>query len=410
MRALVLAAALTAAGCAPRPVVSAAVAAGELCDGPDAWPLVVEGGRLFVDVVADGPRGPAPLRLMIDTGGNAHGVALYGRAAARLGARDVAELPRALRVGGRIVSMPEGASWVLVDDASPTSLVARARPGECDGQIGAGWLSRRRVCVDAVARRMGLGDPRASTIAADEAAAPLLLAEEAPLGARYAFVRADIAGEPRTLLVDTGASAGMLHERAFAPLTARGPWAEVAAGDWDMIAGAHATERVSSGALSIAGRSLGAAVFVSRADGTFPALFTALPGGGPDGVLGADVWSRHRVLVDWSSGRLFSWPTAAPTPPAARVPISISFDLTGCPTVARAAADAQAEGLAPGDRLLRIEGREACGVSHAELSRWLAAPEGKRLSVGRARAGRVEELAVTSRGALPRAPITGLDR
>lgn len=399
---LVVALALVAVGCAPVRVVDAETAARELCDGADAWPLVLDGGRLFVDATVELPSGPAPLRLMIDTGGNAMGVALHGRAAARLGVRDAGALPRELVVGGRRAALPDGASWVLVDDASPGSLLARARPGESDGQIGAGWLSRRRLCLDPAARRLGLGAPSDARVSAG-GGHPLVLAEEAPWGARYGFLRADVGRSSVTLLVDTGAPAGMLHERAHSSLIATSPWAEVASGDWDMIAGAYAAERVVAAPLSLGGARLGPAVFVSRPDGTFPTMFTALPGGGPDGALGADVWLRHRVLVDWDTERLFAWPVARQGALPARVPISIAFDARGCPTVARAASEAAREGLAPGDRLVRIEGRDPCGVGHAELSRWLGRPEGAQISIERGRGARVEPLVVTSRPALPRA-------
>ncbi len=404
MKAAAVALVVAIAGCAPaRPVVTADEAARTLCDGPDAWPVVVEGGRVFVDAVVEAPRGPSRVRLMVDTGGNAIGVALFARSASRLGVRDPATLPRVLRVGDRTSAMPDGAAWVLVDD-SPSSIVGRARPGESDGQIGAGWLSRRRLCLDPTARRLGLGEPGAFDVADDPAAIPLELAEEAPYGARYGFVLADVGGERLKLLVDTGATAGMLHDRALAPLTERLPWAEVAAGDWDMIAGAHAAERVVRAPLRLAGAPLGDAVFVSRDDGTFAAMYTPLPGGGPDGAVGNDVWLRHRVLLDSSSARLFAWPILPNSEPEARVPVSVSFDARGCPVVARASAEARSDGLAVGDRITRIDGRPACGVGHSTLSRWLARPAGAQVSITRARGGEQAVVAVASRPALPRRP------
>lgn len=363
-------------------MVSADEAFALACDGPAALPLVVSGSRIFVDATFPGLRGS--VRLAVDTAGNADGLVLFRSAATRLGARDTGDVPRAIDVGGARLALPDGARVIFLDDVSAEAqrhpLAPRhLRKDESEGQIGAGVLSRFLLCIDPRAGRLALVDPAIVRVRDEPSSVPL--AVHAWEGALYPIVELTVGGQAAPLVVDTGASTGMLETRSIAPLLAASPSlprALAAAGDADMVAGRFLETWVRVPSVAAGNVALGDASFVERPDGTFRALF-----GAPiRGALANDVLFRHRVLLDYQGARLFLRPSGRPADASAssqRVGLAVGYGPDGCPLVRQVTdtnAPATRAAVSPGDVLLAVDALDACASSHAALSSALAGRPG----------------------------------
>lgn len=342
---------------------------------------------------------------------------VFRSAAERAGFRDAASLPRAIRLGEREVPLPEGASWIVIDDADRAALVDRAtRKTFADGQIGAGFLSRFLVCVDPGARRLALAPPEKEDADFDAPWVPLLLMPEGANRALYPFVHLLLRDRDGTfaggygVLLDTGATTSMLDRGKIEWQHGAHPgWplARGAFGDADMLGGRWAEEilGVPDVALSTAGPlaryglterkviGLGPARFVDRPTGTWDQMFGSVEVTmGSHGALANDVLLRWRLVLDYRRARVYATPaTPAPAPASAssaRVGVAVSFGPDGCPEI-RQVTDtndpATRSELRAGDVLVAVDGANACRMWHHELQAALAGPPGttKRLTLRR---------------------------
>lgn len=386
----------------PSRVISALEAINLLCDGADAFPLEVAGSRHFVKATIEGPNGKEDVRLHVDTGGNTPGVVLDKDIAERLGFKDAVSIPRSLQIGRRAHALPEGASWSIFSDDFGKS----TRKTFSGGQIGAGFLSRYIVCIDPASGRLGLGDPRKISIS--DAGSPqvgtigLSLLKGGVNQALYPFVHGVLTSKGEIvggygLLLDTGAPASMAESNVIAYQHGKQPawpYFEGASGDADMIGSAFPevllrAESVSLDTpVSLASTlgirqpdpvGIGSALFVSRPTGTWQRMFgSPKPFAGSHGAIGNDVLNRFKILVDYSSSRLFLMPSARTQDPSAsmvRLGVSLRFNEKGCPEV-RAVASTNREptksGLKKGDIITKIGGADTCSMMHHEIMAMLA--------------------------------------
>lgn len=408
---------LSACGPAPtplreRPNPAPGVSFDAVCDPAHAVPMEVAGSRHFVEIELPSPRGgPARLRFHVDTGGNTRGLLLDKETAESLGFRSDEDLPRRVRIGGRAFELPEGADWTLAP------LSRRARKNFSVGQLGAGFLSRFLVCFDAPNGRLVLREPTdpGPSPARGLAEIPLTLRELGRNRALYPFLGlrftggAGRASAVLDALLDTGAAASFLEDLPDTPWALGLRPVRGAAGDADMIGGAFEERMALSPSVQLSalgGESpipVGASLFVSRPRGAMAGAF-----GGPPSMrdvraaVGNDVWNRFRFVVDYRRARLVievpnagavlgtralgNTPRDTSALDVPRVGVSLSFDDDGCPVVRRISDtnDERTRGaLQLGDRVLEIDGRDACRLWHHEIGAALSGAGDKRVKLQR---------------------------
>jgi len=379
-----------------------------LCDGPEVIPLEVAGSRHFVQVTLTGPKETATFRFHVDTGGNTRGLLFDKAVATRLGFGSEAEMPKSIRIGTRDVALPPGALWYLGKGTYP------GRKDWSVGQLGAGFLGRFVVCIDAAKGKLALGDPKTHVFPTPIALGAgvhmhhLFLQERGDNRAPYPFVHLLFRSEGRFVggygvLLDTGAAAGFLEDAQMSHLEknlAGGRMAVGAAGDADMVAGTM-NEKLFAAPIvelnSVASYvklkglqpaeplALGPGLFVSRPPGTFQNLFGVLaPTNGAYGAVGNDVLNRFRLVVDYPGRRVFLQPSEMPASASAsmiRVGVSVDFGADGCPVIRRITDTndkATIDSLRAGDTIVEVGGKDACAMAHHELSAALAGPVGSR--------------------------------
>jgi hypothetical protein len=389
----------------------------QLCSGPESLPLEVAGSREFVRVTLPGSKTPEALRFHVDTGGNTAGLMIHRSVAERLGFSSVEALPRSIRIGDREVTLPEGANWLLADDAGDHGKFERAVRGDFSvGQIGAGFLSRYVVCIDPAKGRLGLGDPKRFDLDPGDAKwVPLFMLPGGTNRALYPFVhvvlrdRGTVSGS-YGLLLDTGATSSMLERKEIEHQRTQHPdWATAngAFGDADMIGGQFAEKvlRVEDvavdaprGALAQVGLEehvsvdVGPTTFVDRPTGAWRQMFGVVEATqGSHGVIANDVLLRFRLLVDYPHSRLFMEPSGRKADASAssvRVGLSLVLGADGCPEVRRITDTndkSVRDNLQTGDVLVAVDGQDVCKRYHHEIAAALAGPPGtkKKLRVRR---------------------------
>jgi hypothetical protein len=397
----------------------------DVCEGPDSVPLELSGSRLFVDVSLRGPKGTGRFRFQVDTGGSTPGLSLARSAADALGfarAQGADALPRIIAIGGREITVPEGVTWVVLDDATSPRGSFTTRRTYSLGQIGAGFLGRFLVCIDPAQRRLGLADPEDTEIDPHDPSALPILVE--PLGQTRALVpfvhvlleaRGAYSGS-YGMLLDTGATTSMLEKGELDRQSKSNPeWPRIkgAAGDADMLGGQWPEGLLRASALYIASPGLeqwresppsreeweqfpklhspveaGPALFVERPQGSFRKMFGEVGyAGGPHGALGNDVLSRFRMMIDYRGARLWLKPEAAPPAISAsmeRVGLALSFGADGCPVVRQVTDTNDAETrtkLRAGDTLLSVDGETVCQAWHHQIAEKLAGRPGERKQI-----------------------------
>ncbi len=375
-------------GCAPRRAVTPEAALREVCE-ERALPMRIVGGRDHLDVVVAG----RPLRLQIDTGGNALGIVVYRSAITRAGLGDPSSWPRWFEANGRRITLPTEARWASLEDESPEARASSVHPfkvrkDEADGQIGAGFLSHFVVCLDAARGRLGLLEKGAVRIQGD--GIPLGMLPDRQTGALYPFVRTSLGA----LLVDSGPPAGFLENERVPPDAAVEP---LACGDADTISGSYRGERMAAFDLA----PFGPMVVATRDDGTFVSIFGRRSDLVPTGAVGNDVLRRHRVLLDYEGARMFLEPAGQPDPSlrAARVCVSLEYAEDGCPHVTRTD---DRSGLRVGDVLVRARGLDLCAATSEAV---IGALAGDGVVPIRVRRGGAEvDVLATGRALFARAP------
>ncbi|MEZ4370794.1 MAG: hypothetical protein R3B07_08210 [Polyangiaceae bacterium] len=356
-----------------------------LCEGPDAVPLEVAGGRVFVAVDIQGANGTERLRFHVDTGGNTPGLMLTSTAAAQLGVERAEQLPTSIAIGGKTFELPKGARWTILSEEA-TSADRFRRKGFSVGQLGAGFLSRYLVCIDPATKHLALSDPERVEIAPGDATfTQLFLQKLGSNQAVYPFVHVQflegtqiVAGY--VMLVDSGASSSMIEQGQLDYLHkqhAKWRMSTGSFGDADMLGGAMPEQVLEAPALrlntmpSLFGTELlGSGALVSRARGTFQNMFGNLRPIGIQGALGGDVLTRFRVIIDYTKARLYVAPVPNATPPNwNRVGLSVGYPEGDCPVVQLVSgANAAAKRLVkPKDVLLEVGPRDACKLWHHEL-------------------------------------------
>ncbi len=413
---------------APRTAMRAADAWTELCTGPSSVPMEIAGSREFVKLTIPGSKVNEELRFHVDSGGNTPGLMMPRSVAERLGFSTAESLPRAIRIGDREIALPEGANWILLDDASDRLRFSRSVRGDFSvGQIGAGFLSRFVVCVDPAHGRLGLGDPRRFDLEpGDEKWVPLLFLPQGANHALYPFVHVTLREQGAFaggygLLVDTGATSSMIDRNKIDYQRGAHPaWATAngAFGDADMLGGQtpEAVLRADdvvfdapqvASELGLHGFStveVGAATFVERPTGTWRQMFGDLAATqGAHGAIANDVLLRFRLIFDYPHARLFLEPSgraADASSSSSRVGVALRFGSDGCPEI-RQVTDTNEpstrERLQVGDVLLSVDGENMCARFHHEIARALAGPPGTKKHLQVRRAGSVFEVeAVTA--------------
>jgi hypothetical protein len=330
-----------------------------LCDHP--IPLATHGGRWYLE----GSLGERPVRLLVTTLGNELGPTLR---------REVVDswalttpIPTTIDVEGHQIPLPPSLAWRIVDD--PEQTARRTGSDFADGELGATFLSAHgTVCLDP-AGTLSLGDGGAGPKRLGGASSVALSMETRALrNTPYPVVAVASGALSWGALVDFGSGFSTLETdrlNALALVTTTGTW-----GGSDAIAGSFAERlgwlpHVSAGALEV-----GPAWLVERVEGTHEQAFGRVDAPGwLDGSLGNDVWSRHRLVLDYRRSILWLLATDSPRPPpvATRVGVSLAFSAEGCPVIRGVNSANTPEVIAalePGDTVLEIDGLPMCGRPH----------------------------------------------
>ena len=387
----------------------------KLCD--DGAPMQIAGSREYVDVTL--PDKPA-LRFHVDTGGSTPGLTLRRSVAERLGFASEDALPKTIRIGARDLALPEGARWLIIDDANTYRDFA-------DGQLGAGFLSRYVVCIDPAKKRFGLGEPALVDVAPGDAKfVPLLMQTGGSNHARYPFVHlvlrdhGEFAGGYGVLL-DTGATTSMLDKNKIDyQRTSHPKWATAngAFGDADMLDGqwSEAVLRVEDVAIDAPRAALetfgmkeymsidlGRATFVDRPTGTWSKMFGDVPVTmGSHGAIANDVLLGFKLLLDYPHERLFlERVTRDPDASASssRVGLATHRAAGGCHEIRRITDtndEATKRALSIGDVITNVSGRDACAMEHHELAAALAGAPGTKIPMSVRRGKTTSNVDVTT--------------
>jgi hypothetical protein len=391
------------------------------CEGPSSFPLEVAGSRHFVGVTLAGPKATETVRFHVDTGGNTPGLMIRRETADRLGFAAESALPRALRIDGRDLPVPEGARWSIGDEPPDRPVTdASTRKGWSGGQLGAGFLSRFTICIDPGRGRIALATPGSVALPPPGGSIPVMMMPGGENRALYPFVQVLLtAGGSFTggygVLLDTGATTSMLDAKKIEYQARKNPGWPVftgAAGDADMLGGAFPERLIRAEDVRITAPKAkypdrpeidaGPATFVSRPDGTWDRMFGSVPFTmGSHGAIANDVLNRFRIILDYRDARLWLMPSGRPADRSAsmvRVGLALRFGADGCPVVRQIASANAKDTLAaiqPGDVLLKIDGKDVCKLWHHEIQAELAGSAGQTKNLELRRGGASVAVTVT---------------
>ncbi|HEX8245276.1 MAG TPA: aspartyl protease family protein [Longimicrobium sp.] len=325
-------------------------------------PFVLRGDHVLLDVTVNGVRG----WLILDTGSSVSSVdAAWARSAA-----NVRVLPgRAQVQGSGNVAITLGqADSIRVGPVEmrdvmvalvPLDAVSRAHGIPVRGTLGFDFISRYVVEIDYAARRLRLYDPAAYTYAGGGVQVPVSLAMRIPM------VQATVTPQggsplPARLLLDLGS--GVLAVRLMAPFvqehrllaTSGGYTAPIGTGVGGTVVGRIARlDAVDVAGLWVTRPIVGMA---ERPEGFFGTTMA-------DGTVGAPVFRRTRMILDYTRSRVIFEPARgfdAPYEPemsgmmlgaAPGDAVTVDYVVASGPA-ARA-------GITPGDILLSVDGRPA---------------------------------------------------
>lgn len=297
-------------------------------------PFGSPGGLVIVRAAARGDGGQArDLRLLLDTG-DPGGVTLVASAARALGLSPGSARPGVAH--GLNGSSPiERRSAVLpalaLDDMTwrdlPIDVTERSDSlpdgigAEVDGVIGAGTVGAARLTIDYAARRLWLAPAESG---GESMPGPISGGAMPPSGGRTEILRCvggrlitwiDAGGSTIPALIDTGSARSLIERGAglWSATTGRVRLADAAGG-----AASYPTVRVRD--LVVGGATIESSDLVEIDLGRHLALI--LPPGAPtlQAVVGADILSGHRVVIDPAAGRFILESATPPPQPAPRRP------------------------------------------------------------------------------------------
>lgn len=282
-------------------VAALAAAAG----GAGAAPFDSPAHLVIVPALADG----RPLRLLLDTG-DPGALSLVAAAASRPGVA-IGPAPAHATAGrGLLGPLPiplgtvrigrlavDGAEWIGVEALviREDAALARAVGAPYDGVIGAALLAGRRLVIDYPLRTV--------SFAADAAVGPVGgpgRGSALRLDAGRLLTEVDLGRGRRPAFIDTASAATLVDPGAA------GPWQAVPGGTQGLVdAGGTAAglpsarlERIAAGGKVLHGVTV---LLLDLADGAGGGLPAGTPP--PAAILGADLLSRHRIVLDLVAGR-----------------------------------------------------------------------------------------------------------
>jgi hypothetical protein len=310
--------------------VAAADGAGDSRAG--GAPFDSPGGLVIARAEARGGHGPARgLRLLLDSG-DPGGVTLFASAARALGLPPGPARPGvALGLNGsvpverRSARLPaltlDGMTWhdLPVEVIERSDSLPKGVGAEVDGVIGAGMASGLRVVIDYAARRLSVGPARD---ARGPEPGPSGGGASAPPAGRSETLRCvdgrwltwvDAGGSTLPALIDTASARTLIDRGAARSSGSRGA---VRLSDAAGHAASYPAIRVRD--LVVGGAAIESAdmVEVELGRGLAPILSPASSTIGV--VVGADILSGHRVLIDPAAGRFILEPASGRPEPAGR--------------------------------------------------------------------------------------------
>ncbi len=365
-------------------------------------PFIFDGNRIFVEVTFTRPDGSARKALAFVNQGEG-GLDLSNALFRELDPKPGRKLR--LKIGAMemavdgAVACPEtlanNMSIGLNPFAGPPSYDAAARqpggdmaafaaPMPVEAVIPPGLLQHFQVVFDYAARTMTLAQP--GTLKGEGIAVPIRVNPKTG----FAMLDATIDGALHVFVLDDGGS--------YSGIRDAGPWL-AAHPDWLRVTGgvgvANLTmqasdagmpvvkvPRVTSGALQLDGVGLLQMGLPGLLGGIAPGVFweriySAKAGEAVDGMLGNNVLKDFRLTIDYPN-RMTYWQRQAPpdTHDLDQVGLTLARwkAVTTIAAVAQKAGADTVAGVAPGDKLLKIDGRDTAPMTRGEL---LSALHGK---------------------------------
>ncbi len=352
-------------------------------------PMRLELDRPYIDVSLTGPGGgTVRAHAWVDTGGGA--IMLSAGLARRLGVKPTGKPMReeghalvsvdapALRIGNMPLTLVKPRAVVVTDE--PHGLdrtdAEMALPGS--------MLRNYVVTFDYPAQTFSVARP--------EGAHPAGRPVRSFIGsAGMPVVWLDVAGQSQGFLLDTGGQVCMISRPRLDDWIKSAPtWKHVtgAYGPANMLfAGDRAALMLRIGELRWGPFALRDAAAVSRPAGTYERWMSGMLERPVIGSIGGNVLRDFRVTIDYPAGKVYLLRQPLSSKPA--LPAMVGITLVAAPRggYAIAGTAAHVQGIRPGDRLLRIDGRDVRGVSYDRVVEWLGGAPGQTPVLGLSRAG-----------------------
>lgn len=345
-------------------------------------PMQVELNRPYIDVTLTGPTGRTVTgHAYIDTGGGA--LLLSAGLAKQLGLQATGKPERsqseslaptampALSIGGKPIDASGAPAYIAVDaaDTLPHTDAQMMLPGRA--------LRQHVVVFDYPAHTFTLADPAAFK--------PNGTAMQATFGGGMPVVHASVAGQGYDFLLDTGGQYCMVSIAKLDAWAKRHP-------DWPRITGAYGPANMLFGKseaqlsmLRIAALQWGPfriddAGAVSRGVGAYERFMSGVVGMPVIGSIGGNVLRHFKVTIDYPAGKIYlAGPARARDPALDMVGVMLEPAARGGYEVAAVAPGVR--GIAPGARLLSVEGHAVTGLPFSRVMGLLSGTPGHKRSL-----------------------------
>lgn len=345
-------------------------------------PMQVELNRPYIDVTLTSPAGHSvTAHAYIDTGGGA--LLLSAGLAKQLALQATGKPERsqgetlaptampALRIGGKPIDASGAPAYIAVDaaDTLPHTDAQMMLPGRA--------LRQHVVVFDYPAHTFTLADPAAFK--------PNGTAMQATFGGGMPVVHASVAGQGYDFLLDAGGQYCMVSIAKLDAWAKRHP-------DWPRITGAYGPANMLFGKseaqlsmLRIASLQWGpfridSVGAVSRGVGAYERFMSGVVGTPIIGSIGGNVLRHFKVTIDYPAGKIYlAGPARTRDAPLDMAGVMLEPAARGGYEVAAVASGVR--GIAPGDRLLSVEGHAVTGLPFSRVMGLLSGTPGHKRSL-----------------------------
>lgn len=342
-------------------------------------PMQVELNRPYIDVTVTGPDGQhATAHAFVDTGGG--GLLFSAGLARRLGLKATGEPEHddgatlaptsvpALGIGGKPLELADAHAFIVAD--APGTL----HHTDAEMMLPGRFLRKYVVVLDYPAHAFTLADPAHFRPDGTDV--------QAVFGGGMPVVHVSVAGESHGFLMDTGGQYCMVSIADLDAWKKRHPaWPHVA-GAWgpaNMLLGNAETKlsMLRIGTLQWGPFRIGNAGAVSRGVGNYERFMSGVVGMPVIGSIGGNVLRHFKVTVDYPAGKVYlAGPASVRDAPLDMAGIMLEPAARGGYEVAAVATGVK--GIAPGERLLEVDGHDVTRMPFARVAGLLGGAVGTR--------------------------------